>query len=147
MPIETCSRRACCINICKNCLISGFKQTHASHIHKRLVKRTQRPSFVRPRRDRSVSTPAAVLSLSRLPGPISNPQPLPLFLHAARPPLRAVAVANLHASCLPWARYGVRPILPYWSVLLCLASCFRFFCCSRTFRGLLFSSPLFVPRQ
>jgi hypothetical protein len=36
MPIETCCQRACHIkyHICKNCLISGFKQTHASHIHK-----------------------------------------------------------------------------------------------------------------
>jgi hypothetical protein len=89
---------------------------------------------------RSLRSPSGPGVRRRLPGPISTPQPLHLFLHAARPPLRAIEI--LHASCLPWARYGARPI-----VRLCLGSCFRFFYCSCTFRGLLFSSPLLVPRQ
>jgi hypothetical protein len=67
-------------------------------------------------------SPAVRPGVSRLPGPISIPQPPPLFFHAARPTLRAVAVTDLCTSCLPSSspdfRYGARPILPYWSVRL-----------------------------
>jgi hypothetical protein len=64
-----------------------------------------KPSPVPPPSSRSPEpSPAVILQLSepspavrpgvsrRLPGPVSIPQPLPLFFDAARPPLRAVAV-------------------------------------------------------